>query len=70
MHKNGMGAIIENPALFPNMTAYENLEVQRLQKGIPGKECIEKALDLVGLKDTGRKKIKNFSLGMKQRLGL
>lgn len=65
-----MGAIIENPALFPNMTAYENLEVQRLQKGIPGKECIEKALDLVGLKDTGRKKIKNFSLGMKQRLGL
>lgn len=65
-----MGAIIENPALFPNMTAYENLEVQRLQKGIPGKECIEKALDLVGLKDTGRKKVKNFSLGMKQRLGL
>lgn len=65
-----MGAIIENPTLFPNMTAYENLEVQRLQKGIPGKECIEKALDLVGLKDTGRKKVKNFSLGMKQRLGL
>ncbi|BAM46610.1 MULTISPECIES: ABC transporter ATP-binding protein [Bacillaceae] len=68
-HKR-MGAIIENPALFPNMTAYENLEVQRLQRGIPGRECIEKALKLVGLEGTGKKKVKNFSLGMKQRLGL
>lgn len=65
-----MGAIIENPAFFPNMSAYENLEVHRLQKGIPGKECIHKTLELVGLKDTGKKKVKNFSLGMKQRLGL
>jgi ABC-2 type transport system ATP-binding protein len=65
-----MGAIIENPALFPNMSAYENLEVHRLQKGIPGKESIYKTLELVGLKDTGKKKAKNFSLGMKQRLGL
>ncbi|MGN8646755.1 ABC transporter ATP-binding protein [Gracilibacillus sp. HCP3S3_G5_1] len=65
-----MGAIIESPALFPNMTAYENLEVHRLQKGIPGKDCIHHSLELVGLKDTGKKKTKNFSLGMKQRLGL
>jgi len=65
-----IGAIIENPALFLNMTAYENLEVHRLQKGIPGKDCINKTLELVGLTDTGRKKAKNFSLGMKQRLGL
>lgn len=65
-----MGAIIENPALFLNMTARENLEVQRLQKGIPGKDCIDKTLELVGLTDTGKKKTKNFSLGMKQRLGL
>jgi len=65
-----MGAIIENPALFPNMTAYENLAVHRLQKGIPGKECIDKTLELVGLADTGKKKAKNFSLGMKQRLGV
>jgi len=65
-----MGGIIENPALFSNMNAYENLEVQRLQKGIPGKECIKKTLELVGLTDTGRKKVKHFSLGMKQRLGL
>ncbi len=65
-----MGAIIETPALFLNMTAYENLEVHRLQKGIPGKDCIKNTLELVGLTDTGKKKAKNFSLGMKQRLGL
>ena len=65
-----MGAIIENPALFLNMTAHENLEVHRLQKGIPGKDCIGQTLELVGLADTGKKKTKNFSLGMKQRLGL
>ncbi|WP_147535197.1 ABC transporter ATP-binding protein [Bacillus marasmi] len=65
-----LGGIIENPALFLNMTARENLEVHRLQKGIPGKDCIDKTLELVGLSDTGKKKTKNFSLGMKQRLGL
>jgi len=65
-----MGAIIASPALFPNMSAYDNLEVHRLQKDIPGKDCIHKALDLVGLQGTGKKKTKNFSLGMKQRLGL
>ncbi len=65
-----MGAIIETPALFPNMNAFENLEVHRLQKGIPGKDCIINTLELVGLRDTGKKKVKNFSLGMKQRLGL
>ena len=65
-----MGAIIESPALFPNMTAYENLEVHRLQKGIPGKDCINETLELVGLTDTWKKRVKNFSLGMKQRLGL
>ncbi|WP_144510456.1 ABC transporter ATP-binding protein [Bacillus sp. FJAT-22090] len=65
-----IGTIIEGPALYPQMTAAENLEAHRLLKGIPGKECIQKTLALVGLKDTGKKKAKNFSLGMKQRLGL
>lgn len=65
-----IGTIIEGPALYPNMTASENLEAHRLLKGIPGKDCIEKTLSLVGLQDTGKKKAKNFSLGMKQRLGL
>ncbi|MGD6849199.1 ABC transporter ATP-binding protein [Rossellomorea aquimaris] len=65
-----IGTIIEGPALYPQMTAAENLEAQRLLKGIPGKDCIEKTLNLVGLQNTGKKKAKDFSLGMKQRLGL
>lgn len=65
-----IGAIVETPALFLHMTAEQNLEVCRLQRGIPGKECIQRTLSLVGLDKTGRKKVKNFSLGMKQRLGL
>lgn len=65
-----IGTIIEGPALYPQMTAAENLEAHRLLKGIPGKECVKKTLSLVGLQDTEKKKAKNFSLGMKQRLGL
>src|SRR5699024_7635628 len=52
------------------MSAYENIEVQRLQKGVSGKDCISKKLELFGLTDTGKKKVNNFSLGMKQRVGL
>ncbi|MEN1967995.1 ATP-binding cassette domain-containing protein [Lentibacillus sp. N15] len=65
-----IGTIIEGPALYPQMTATENLEAHRLLRGIPGKECIGKTLELIGLQDTGKKKAKNFSLGMKQRLGI
>ncbi len=65
-----VGAIIEDPSFYPNMTAKENLEYYRIQRGIPGKECIEEALNEVGLSDTGKKKYRDFSLGMKQRLGL
>lgn len=65
-----IGALIEHPALFPHMTAEQNLEVIRLQRGIPGKQCIAKALEMVGLTDTRKKKVKAFSLGMKQRLGI
>ncbi|CDQ18510.1 ATP-binding cassette domain-containing protein [Halobacillus karajensis] len=69
-NRKRIGTIIEGPALYPNMTAAENLEAHRLLKGIPGKECIEKTLALVGLQDTRKKKARNFSLGMKQRLGI
>lgn len=65
-----IGTLIESPALFPHMTAEENLEVIRIQRGIPGKDCISDVLKKVGLKDTGKKKVKSFSLGMKQRLGI
>ena len=65
-----VGSIIESPAFYKNMTARENLEVSRLVRNIPNKKSIDEVLELVGLKDTGKKKVKDFSLGMKQRLGI
>ena len=64
------GAIIEAPGFYPNMTAVQNLEYYRLQRGIPGKEKVWEKLKEVGLADAAHKKFKQMSLGMKQRLGL
>ncbi|GAA0761119.1 ATP-binding cassette domain-containing protein [Clostridium sartagoforme] len=64
------GAIIETPSFFPYLSAKKNLEYYRIQRGIAEKDSIDYALKIVGLHDTGNKKFKNFSLGMKQRLGL
>lgn len=65
-----VGSLIETPSFYTNMTARENLEVSRLVRNIPGKKCIDEVLELVGLKDVEKKKVKNFSLGMRQRLGI
>lgn len=65
-----LGCIIENPSVYPNMTARQNLEIQQIQRNINDKEKIQELLCLVNLQDTGKKKVKDFSLGMKQRLGL
>jgi ABC-2 type transport system ATP-binding protein len=65
-----MGQSIEAPALYPHMTAEENLEVQRILAGVPDKGAVGRVLETVGLADTGRKKVRNFSLGMKLRLAL
>jgi len=65
-----MGCIVEGPAFYPSLTAYDNLEYYRIQRGYPDKDCINKALKLVNLENTGKKKFKQFSLGMKQRLGV
>jgi ABC-2 type transport system ATP-binding protein len=65
-----IGAVIETPALYPNLSAKENLEYYRILKGIPKKKAVEEVLKIVGLSDVGKKKFKNFSLGMKQRLGI
>ena len=65
-----IGCIVETPALYPNLTAVQNLEYYRILQGIPDKGVVQKSLKLVSLTDTGNKKFKNFSLGMKQRLGL
>lgn len=65
-----IGCIIESPALYQNMTAKQNLEIIKTQRGIPESNCIKEVLKIVNLEDTGKKKVKNFSLGMKQRLAL
>lgn len=65
-----VGSLIETPSFYTNMTARENLEISRLVRDIPGKKCIDEVLELVGLKDVEKKKVKNFSLGMRQRLGI
>ena len=64
------GAMIEIPSFSPFLTAQENLEYYRLQRGIPGRHVVDEVLEQVDLANTGKKKFKSFSLGMKQRLGL
>lgn len=62
--------MIETPYAKEKMTARENLEKQRIQKGIPDKKRIDEVLEIVELNNTGKKIVKNFSLGMRQRLGI
>lgn len=68
-HKR-MGCMVEGPVFHPKLTAAQNLEYYRIQRGIPDKKVIQEALETVRLGDTGKKKYAQFSLGMKQRLGL
>lgn len=68
--RKNIGAIIESPAIFRDMTAKENLNQQLLVLGIKGSGKADEILKLVGLSDTGRKKAGNFSLGMRQRLAI
>lgn len=65
-----MGAVVETPSIYLEMTAEQNLRQQALVLGLPSFENIPALLELVGLGDAGKKKAKNFSLGMKQRLGI
>lgn len=68
--KRRIGCLIENPAFFGNMTAYQNLRYYCYQKGITDLKQIDEALELVQLGDVKNKKFRKFSLGMKQRLGI
>lgn len=68
--KRRIGCLIENPAFFSGMTAWQNLNYYAIQKGISDKKQIDEALALVGLTDAKNKKFRQFSLGMKQRLGI
>jgi ABC-2 type transport system ATP-binding protein len=66
-----IGVLIENAGLYPGLTAHENMMLQGLCLGVKDLERkVSENLALVGLSDTGKKKTKHFSMGMKQRLGI
>ena len=69
-NKKRVGSLIEYPAFYPNLSAYDNLKYYTIQRGIVDKNQINKVLELLNLTGTGKKKVKTFSLGMKQRLGI
>jgi ABC-2 type transport system ATP-binding protein len=65
-----MGAVVETPSIYLDMTAEGNLKQQYRTLGLPSFDGLNEILKLVGLDHTGKKKAKNFSLGMRQRLGI
>lgn len=65
-----MGAVVETPSIYGDLTAEENIREQYMILGMPSFDGVKEVLRLVGLENTGKKKAKNFSLGMKQRLGI
>ncbi|MCL6603189.1 MAG: ABC transporter ATP-binding protein [Paenibacillus sp.] len=70
LERKRLGCMIEYPSITPGMTAMDNLRLHRIIRGIPNEEVELELLTIVGLSNTGNKKAKNFSLGMKQRLGI
>ena len=68
--RHRMGAVVETPAIYLDMTAEDNLKVQHCVLGLPSFDEIPHILKMVGLENTGKKKARNFSLGMRQRLGI
>jgi ABC-2 type transport system ATP-binding protein len=68
--RSKIGQIIETPAFYPNMTATQNLEIQRIISGRPYRGTVKRCLEKVSLTDAGQKKVRDFSLRMKQRLSL
>lgn len=65
-----MGAVVETPSVYLDLTAADNLKLQYRLLGLPSEEGIPELLHLVSLGDTGKKKARHFSLGMRQRLGI
>lgn len=65
-----IGAVVETPSIYLDLTATDNLRQQCSIIGLPSFDSVSDLLKLVGLENTGKKKVKNFSLGMRQRLGI
>ena len=70
LQRRRIGAVVETPAVYKDMTARDNLIQQHIILGLPDFNEVDSLLKIVGLADTGKKKVRNFSLGMKQRLGI
>jgi ABC-2 type transport system ATP-binding protein len=68
MHR--VGSLIENPGIYPNLTAAENLNLKCIALGVRDKNVVPQLLETVGLANVGKKKVGKFSMGMKQRLGI
>lgn len=69
-HLRKMGAIIETPGFYLNLSGRENLDIHRLMMNTSDKDRIDAVLETVGLSEDGNKRVRNYSLGMKQRLGI
>ncbi len=70
MSRRRIGAVVESPSIYMDMSAEDNLKQQYRILGLPSYDGIPELLELVGLENTGKKKAKHFSLGMRQRLGI
>lgn len=68
--RSRVGCLIEGPGLYGNMTAKDNIKMKCLLLGVQKRGYIDEILEVVGLKDVGKKQVKRYSLGMKQRLGI
>ncbi|MCL2719098.1 MAG: ATP-binding cassette domain-containing protein [Lachnospiraceae bacterium] len=65
-----IGAMIETPGFYLNLSGAENLDIHRLMMKVKDKDSIQRAMKIVHLEDVGKKKVKEYSMGMKQRLGI
>lgn len=65
-----IGVLIEAPGLYPNMTARQNVVMKAKCMGIADEKSVDTVLKVTGMQDTGKKQVKHFSMGMKQRLGV
>jgi len=70
LERRRIGSMIEGPSINLNLSAKENMKLHRIIRGVPNEEVEDELLKLVGLQEVGKKKAKNYSLGMKQRLGI
>lgn len=69
-HYSRIGSVIEAAGFYPNLTAAENLEIHRRLMGVTNRSYLDEALELTGLTCVRHEKVRDFSLGMKQRLGI